>query len=113
MNLLGSLALQFSADGTARHIDSPAAVELPASGWRVARSTRADHGHGASIVQTLEDAPFYSRSLLATHLLGQPATAVHESLSLDRFRSRWVQCLLPFRMPRRLGRRGTENFSSP
>jgi carotenoid 1,2-hydratase len=28
-------------------------------------------------------------------------TAVHESLSLDRFRSRWVQYLLPYRMPRR------------
>jgi carotenoid 1,2-hydratase len=26
--------------------------------------------------------------------------AMHESLSLDRFRSAWVQLLLPFRMPR-------------
>jgi len=26
---------------------------------------------------------------------------MHESLDLDRFRSRWVQSLLPFRMPRR------------
>jgi hypothetical protein len=25
---------------------------------------------------------------------------VHESLDLDRFRRPWVQCLLPFRMPR-------------
>jgi carotenoid 1,2-hydratase len=52
--------------------------------------------------QTLEDAPFYSRSLLQTQLLGSPATAIHESLDLDRFASRWVQCLLPFRMPRRI-----------
>jgi carotenoid 1,2-hydratase len=50
----------------------------------------------------LEDAPFYSRSLLATHLAGSPGPAIHESLDLDRFRSRWVQCLLPFRMPRRI-----------
>jgi carotenoid 1,2-hydratase len=26
---------------------------------------------------------------------------VHESLDLDRFAQRWVQLLLPFRMPRR------------
>jgi carotenoid 1,2-hydratase len=30
---------------------------------------------------------------------------VHESLSLDRFASRWVQALLPFRMSRRRTRR--------
>jgi hypothetical protein len=30
---------------------------------------------------------------------GQPVW-VHESLSLDRFGSRWVQLLLPFRTPR-------------
>jgi len=29
---------------------------------------------------------------------------VHESLSLERFDSRWVQALLPFRMPRWRGR---------
>jgi carotenoid 1,2-hydratase len=31
-------------------------------------------------------------------------TAVHESLSLDRFQARWVQAMLPFRMPRTLSR---------
>ncbi|HBM14153.1 MAG TPA: carotenoid 1,2-hydratase, partial [Rhodospirillaceae bacterium] len=30
-------------------------------------------------------------------------TGVHESLNLDRFNKRWVQVLLPFRMPRRAG----------
>jgi carotenoid 1,2-hydratase len=59
-------------------------------------------GYGARIVRTLEDAPFYSRSLLDTRLLGSSAPAIHESLDLDRFRARWVQCLLPFRMPRSL-----------
>ena len=52
-------------------------------------------------MQTLEDGPFYARSLLDTRLLGEPAMAVHESLSLQRFRAPWVQVLLPFRMPRR------------
>ena len=29
--------------------------------------------------------------------------AVHESLSLDRFRAPWVQAMLPFKVPRRGG----------
>jgi carotenoid 1,2-hydratase len=52
------------------------------------------------IVKTLENAPFYSRTLLDACLLGERRPAIHESLDLNRFRSRWVQCLLPFRMPR-------------
>jgi carotenoid 1,2-hydratase len=43
----------------------------------------------------------YARALVLTQLLGVPVTAVHESLDLNRFASRWVQTLLPFRMPRR------------
>jgi carotenoid 1,2-hydratase len=39
--------------------------------------------------------------VLSSRLLGEEVNAVHESLSLDRFRTRWVQTLLPFRMPRR------------
>jgi carotenoid 1,2-hydratase len=49
----------------------------------------------------LEDAPFYSRSLLRTSLYGEPADAIHESLDLNRFRAPLVQAMLPFRMPRR------------
>ena len=47
---------------------------------------------------TLEDTPFYARSVLVN---GSDLT-MHESLSLDRFRSPWVQVMLPFRMPRTL-----------
>ncbi len=97
-----SLALSFDAQGRVAALEPPPLVSLPGTRWRVHRETRADAGHGARVVQTLEDAPFYSRSLLATHLAGTAGAAVHESLDLDRFRSRWVQCLLPFRMPRRL-----------
>jgi len=50
------------------------------------------------VVETLEDTPFYARSLLATRLLGTEAIAVHESLSMERFASGWVQRLLPFRI---------------
>jgi len=97
-----SLALRFAADGAAESVEPPPVVQLPTTGWRVARRTRADLGYGARVVKTLEDAPFYSRSHLHTHLLGTAAPAIHESLDLDRFRSPWVQCLLPFRMPRRI-----------
>ena len=53
--------------------------------------------------QTLEDTPFYSRSVIETGLFGEQVTAVHESLSLDRFQAPWVQAMLPFRIPRRWG----------
>jgi carotenoid 1,2-hydratase len=40
------------------------------------------------------------RSVIDTHLMGESVTAIHESLSLDRFRAPWVLMMLPFRMPR-------------
>ena len=97
-----ALALRFAEDAVATAIEPPPVVHLPRTGWRVARQTRADAGHAVRVVSTLEDAPFYSRSLLHTHLLGAAAPSIHESLDLNRFDSRWVQCLLPFRMPRRI-----------
>ncbi|MDC6169194.1 hypothetical protein PO768_17395, partial [Paucibacter sp. XJ19-41] len=63
----------------------------------LARSTRA--AQAPELLATLESGPFYSRSLLRDPLDG--GLAVHESLSLQRFRQPWVQALLPFRMPRR------------
>jgi carotenoid 1,2-hydratase len=65
----------------------------------VARATRADPGNPVRVARTLEDTPFYSRSLLEGGDDG--AQWIHESVDLDRFRSRWVQALLPFKMPRR------------
>jgi carotenoid 1,2-hydratase len=64
--------------------------------------TRATRSEGpVEILETFEDAPFYARSLLRGQWRGEQAMAVHESLSLDRFRAPWVQLMLPFRMPRR------------
>ena len=40
------------------------------------------------------------RSLVETRLLGHAAGGIHEVVSLDRFRSRPVQLMLPFRMRR-------------
>ena len=54
------------------------------------------------VLKTLEDAPFYARSVISAKLLGEPVTLMHESLSLDRFKMPIVQAMLPFRMPRAL-----------
>ncbi len=95
-----NLALQFDESGGARELEPFAATPLPSTGWRIRRATQADEGHGAKVLETLEDTPFYARSVIASHLLGEPVIGVHESLSLDRFRTPVVQFMLPFRMPR-------------
>jgi carotenoid 1,2-hydratase len=96
------LALLFNPAGQVEEFTPPPQVELPYTAWKIARQTRANDAHPVRVVKTLESAPFYARSLISTSLLGQQALAIHESLSLDRFNSRWVQALLPFRMPRGL-----------
>jgi carotenoid 1,2-hydratase len=50
------------------------------------------------VEQTLEDTPFYARSVLRSGAASGPV--MHESLDLDRFKKAWVRTLLPFRMPR-------------
>ena len=101
------LALRFGATGAATELAPLPTQQLPrATIWRMARSTQADAGTPVTVRRTLEDTPFYSRSLLAYRALGEPVRAVHESLDLNRFSRRWVQLLLPFRMPRR-ARRGS------
>lgn len=95
-----NLALDFDRAGAAFPIDPPPRAELPQTLWRMARSTRSDAGYRPTVISTLEDGPFYARSVVASRVGGVDVTAVHESLSLDRFASRWVQSLLPVRMPR-------------
>jgi carotenoid 1,2-hydratase len=95
-----SLALQFAPSGEVISIPTPSPCRLPASGWRINRHTRADPQYPVRVLKTLVDAPFYSRTLLETRVAGVEGRSIHESLDLDRFRSPWVQCLLPFRMPR-------------
>lgn len=97
-----SIAIRSDRFGAVEAIEPPPPAPLPPTPlWRVGRATRADAGHAPAVRQRLEDAPFYSRSVISTRLLGEdiPA-AVHESLSLDRFAAPWVQAMLPFRMPR-------------
>jgi carotenoid 1,2-hydratase len=96
-----ALALAVDRAGTVRDMVPPPVAALPPTRWwRMARAIRAEAGGRARVVRTLEDTPFYARSVVSTRLLGQEVTAWHESLSLERFRQGWVQALLPFRMPR-------------
>ena len=97
-----AFAIRFDAAGRDHDVALPPTVSLPATGWRIARSTRGDPSRPAAarVLRTLEDTPFYARSLLATQWEGESVTAMHESLSLTRFRAPWVRALLPFRMPR-------------
>ncbi len=98
----GSLAVAVAADGSTEALDPPPRARLPRTGWRIDRRTRSDADHPATVVETLEDTPFYARSVVAAGLTGRRVTAMHESLDLDRFARTWVRVLLPFRMPRTL-----------
>jgi carotenoid 1,2-hydratase len=94
------IAVLVRPSGAVEVIDRPPRARLPATRlWRIARETRSETGQ-ARILQTLEDTPFYSRSVVSTRQGGRDVTAVHESLSLDRFATRWVQHLIPYRMRR-------------
>jgi carotenoid 1,2-hydratase len=98
-----ALAMRYDEGGGVTDLDPPAAQHLPPTRWRIARSVRAEDEAPPAVIATLEDTPFYARSIVAARLLGGPVTAMHESLSLERIRAPWVQAMLPFRMPRAIG----------
>ncbi|MBL8330363.1 MAG: carotenoid 1,2-hydratase [Rubrivivax sp.] len=100
------LAHQFAPDGSDSELEAPPPLPLGATRWwRVQRQLRAApsaEGQQALVRQTLEDTPFYARSLI--HLPShhsQPMDVVHETLDAQRLRQPLVQWMLPFRMPRR------------
>jgi carotenoid 1,2-hydratase len=68
--------------------------------WGMDRPVHVDAGTSPRLLRTLEDTPFYARSEIDGTFLGERARGVHETLSLDRFRSRVVQFMLPYRMRR-------------
>lgn len=95
-----SLALRFDKSGRMERLDPPPIAPLSRTKWLMPRETRADDGR-SSVIRTLEDTPFYSRSEIASRLFGEDVRSVHESLSLDRLVNPIVKLMLPFRMPRR------------
>jgi len=96
-----ALAMHFDRDGNRHELEVQRATTLPHTRWGIDRPVRSDDGL-ADLRATWEDTPFYARSLIDVRLNGERVTAVHESLSLQRFSSPWVKLMLPFRMPRRV-----------
>ena len=93
------VALRYGADGAAQPFEAPPVRALPRSFWRLPRVTRSECD--ARIVQTLEDAPFYGRSVVRSRLCGHDVTAMHENLDMRRFDTWWMRLMLPFKAPRR------------
>jgi carotenoid 1,2-hydratase len=79
---------------------APRRSALPRTLWQINRAIRSDAGADNRILETLEDAPFYARSLMQTRLLGETVTAMHETLQPQRLSWLPVQLMLPWRMPR-------------
>ena len=97
------IARRFEADGScaALPVDAPRQPLPPAPWWRVDRRLRSVDA-AAQVRRTLEDTPFYARSLIALPQPGGGAVeAVHETLDVGRLVHPLVQRLLPVRMPRR------------
>jgi carotenoid 1,2-hydratase len=92
---------RFSPDGSYTPFEAPGRYPLPASAWRIQRAMCSEPDAAPEIVSTLEDTPFYARSLLRTRLLGEDLTAVHETLNVPRLVSWPVRWMLPWKMPRR------------
>ncbi len=95
-----NLALGQDLDGALTPRSAPPLHALQQTLWRVPRSARSDEPQPSRVSLTLEDTPFYTRSLAISRIDGEDVTMMHESLSLNRLKQRWVETLLPFRMPR-------------
>ena len=94
-------ALEVTPSGEAREVTAPPRTPFARTAWRVRRETRADAGVTPRQVLPMLDAPFYSRSLVETRLMGEVTQGVHEALDLTRFRNPLVKPMLAFRVPRR------------
>lgn len=97
---------QFAPDGSSFDLKPPERLPLgPTALWRIDRRVRAvvdAGGRGPRVTATLEDTPFYARSLIELPSgEGTPLEIVHETLDARRLRTPLVQWMLPFRMPRR------------
>ena len=93
-------SLEFTPEGSCDHFLPPPAISLPKSSWGIPRQVATEHAVGARVRSTLENGPFYARSVVEAQLHGETVEAMHECVSLARFQSSWVRSLLPFRMRR-------------
>jgi carotenoid 1,2-hydratase len=95
------LALKFSPNADAvENFKAPDKQELKKTLWQMNRTIRSDESAVPKVIQTLEDTPFYVRSVLESSLLGEKVISLHETLSVPKLSSMSTQLMLPWRMPR-------------
>ena len=96
-----SVALRAKADGSMEEMaEIPREVRLPRTRWRLERTTRGDADRSPELLRTMEDGPFYARSLVRSQVRGEEAIAMQETLSLDRLRNVGTRVMVPYRNPR-------------
>jgi carotenoid 1,2-hydratase len=97
-----NLFLHVDANGSVNTIENEVDIKplKKTTVWRMPRETNVEAGQTAKVIKTLEDTPFYSRSIISSYVYGQRCQALHESLDLRRFAKSTTQLMLPFRMPR-------------
>jgi carotenoid 1,2-hydratase len=86
------------SDGQTHDLELNQAVQLGRSRWGIRRQTRFQSGKQPRLLRSLENSPFYTRSLLRWFYASRSAEGVHESMDLDRFRRPWVKFLFYLRM---------------
>ncbi|ESW61378.1 MAG: hydroxyneurosporene dehydrogenase [Rhodobacter sp. CACIA14H1] len=96
-------ALEVTPSGEAREVTAPPRTQFARTNWLVRRETRADPGTRPRQIMPMLDAPFYSRSVVETRLMGETTQGVHEALDLTRFRQPLLKPMLAVRVPRRSG----------
>ncbi len=94
------IASKFNLDGTVEPFVAPERVSLRKTGWGILRNMRSDSSRPLELLNTYEDTPFYARSRIQSHLLGEEVISMHETLNVNRLKSSIVQWMLPWRMPR-------------
>ena len=94
-------AISFAPDGTAAHVAGPPQTPFKRTLWGLPRDTRADAGTTPRQVKAMLDAPFYSRSVVETHIDGEIVQGVHEALDLQRYANPVIKSMLAARVPRR------------
>lgn len=95
------LALKFDRKGEYESLPVCAPLEMASTRiFRIRRRTSPLDHDAVRLGSTLEDTPFYSRSIIQTALGGERGFGVHESFDGNRLRTALVKLMLPFRMPR-------------
>jgi carotenoid 1,2-hydratase len=91
-----SRAYAATAGGGLTQREPGSLFEMSTTRFGLARVARHEYGQ-VVLRKTLENGPFYARSLVSARLPSGHAHGFHESVSLDRLRAPWVKFLVPFR----------------